>query len=421
MQEPSRPTGMHNALAYVGIDGRLLLRRLDDAEPVVVAADRFYQFPAFSPNGRYLAAIGGGRADGGLFVFALDGSEALPPLLESRGGLPFYFYWAPDSFHLTYLAGLPPRQELGLRLVSLRGEETARLLAHGRPCFWQWSPSGAHILLRQGFAGDREGQLAFIDPFATEDLRVERDLEAPGLFQSPGISPNGRHWAYARINMGGTPEIVIDGLHMEEAVCVPHHGVAALAWSPTRDQLAWIAPAAPARASYGPLRVMGLDGQPRELTRAMVLAFFWSPDGDRIAYFTLATAREDFLRLPGVRPVSDPGGRQTEPQAPATRDGAPIFLNLWIADVSSGKTRLAYTFRPTDVFIGRVLPFFDQYAHSHPIWSPDSRHLILNELIGRKAAERGSRPRASLTLISADPRQPPRNLGPGLMPAWCRI
>lgn len=48
-----------------------------------------------------------------------------------------------------------------------------------------------------------------------------------------------------------------------------------------------------------------------------------------------------------------------------------LRLNLWCVNVESGEQHLITTFEPADLFVNQFLPFFDQYALSHRIWSPD--------------------------------------------------
>ena len=58
-------------------------------------------------------------------------------------------------------------------------------------------------------------------------------------------------------------------------------------------------------------------------------------------------------------------------------DEPDLWLNLWVVDIESGEETLLVTFEPVDVFVNQFLPFFDQYAKSHRIWSPDSDALVL--------------------------------------------
>jgi TolB protein len=52
-------------------------------------------------------------------------------------------------------------------------------------------------------------------------------------------------------------------------------------------------------------------------------------------------------------------------------------MDLWIVDVDSQDKRLLLKFSPSVAFAHQFLPYFDQYALSHRIWSPDSDALII--------------------------------------------
>ena len=47
-------------------------------------------------------------------------------------------------------------------------------------------------------------------------------------------------------------------------------------------------------------------------------------------------------------------------------------------------TRRLAAFEPTDEFL-TIVPFFDQYHHSHTIWSPDSTQLVYTGQNGNEA------------------------------------
>jgi TolB protein len=66
-----------------------------------------------------------------------------------------------------------------------------------------------------------------------------------------------------------------------------------------------------------------------------------------------------------------------------------------------------------------LLPFYDQYALSHRIWAPDSRHLTLSGFI----ADAGqSVPRGEddthVYVIDAEGRDAPKAVGQGVMAFW---
>jgi len=77
----------------------------------------------------------------------------------------------------------------------------------------------------------------------------------------------------------------------------------------------------------------------------------------------------DFTGRVGGRPFS-------KVQRPAQRESR-IGLGLSVVDVDSGESRLLTVFEPTNLFVNQFLPFFDQYALSHRVWSPDSQALVL--------------------------------------------
>jgi hypothetical protein len=73
-----------------------------------------------------------------------------------------------------------------------------------------------------------------------------------------------------------------------------------------------------------------------------VFAFFWSPDGTRLAYLTLTPDEQ--------------------------------AVELRVVPAAGGSSRTLAVFRPTREFI-QLITYFDQYAQSAAIWSADSRRL----------------------------------------------
>ena len=78
-----------------------------------------------------------------------------------------------------------------------------------------------------------------------------------------------------------------------------------------------------------------------EVTSAPIIAFFWSPDGSRLAA------------------VTTPGDAQLQ----------------WLI-IDGTRTWRLPTFGPTRAWVGAVLPFFEQYSQSHAVWSPDGKSLV---------------------------------------------
>ena len=58
-------------------------------------------------------------------------------------------------------------------------------------------------------------------------------------------------------------------------------------------------------------------------------------------------------------------------QAPGT------VVRLTFVDVASGTATPQRVVRLADHFVSQLLPYFDQYALSHRLWSPDSASILL--------------------------------------------
>ena len=54
---------------------------------------------------------------------------------------------------------------------------------------------------------------------------------------------------------------------------------------------------------------------------------------------------------------------------------APAVLKWRVLDVKTGVSTEIATFAPTEDMV-YLLTFFDQFARSHSVWSPDGRYLV---------------------------------------------
>jgi TolB protein len=117
--------------------------------------------------------------------------------------------------------------------------------------------------------------------------------------------------------------------------------------SPTSDQIAYTTFNI-VKGEFGPLVLVdGRSGERRVLSAAgeHAVALFWSPDGRELAYLT----RDD------------------------DRDRS--SKHTWhVVDTAGGAPRELARFTPSATFT-RMLSFFDTYALSFSLWSPDATHL----------------------------------------------
>jgi TolB protein len=124
---------------------------------------------------------------------------------------------------------------------------------------------------------------------------------------------------------------------------------------------------------FGELKLLEAEtGLLETLSEKLVICFFWSPDGKYIAYLTPSLERDegDVSSLGADVFVSS----QVQPQK--IQRGS-FLLELRVIDVTTKEDRRLATFTPTFLFLDQFLPFFDQYALSHRVWSPDSTAIVL--------------------------------------------
>lgn len=370
----SPPAGPENQVLVVGEDGNLFLIDATDGDRFALTVDassrRRYLQPAWSPDGEYIAWTQLEGSSSALEISRFDGSDrrrVATPLP------PFYFFWSPEGERLAYLSNWVTmgRPTIALRLVELKeGNLDARTLAVGRPLYFSWSPDG-------------ETLLTHIEAERIELLGIDGEVEPLVLtaaqFSAPQWSADGQRLLYATAN-GRARLIVADGAGQELIELTDYEGRIAFSLSPDGRRVAYVATEAPVRLStFGPLYVVDIETlRTAEVTDDPVLAFYWSPDGGRLAYLS-----PEFV-----------GGR--------------LGLRWWVWD---GRRTTQYAlFFPTAVFVENYLPFFDQYAQSHRIWSPDGKAFVFA----------GALPdgRSGVWVQDVAVGGEPRLLGPGVIASW---
>ena len=398
-----------NDLVYVDTHGGL--HTIDDRGENardLLAEGLSFQFPAWSPDGSRIAAIGFGPAGNGIFVFDNRARAAMPVnAYHELDHQPFYLYWTPDGRQVTFLTS--ERDTIALRVAATDGSGANDVILQGQPLYWAQAGSGK-LLVHSGGTGEdaliAETGLAAASPAPS---RPE-----PGPFRAPSVSSTGRFSAYEVQASDGTYRLVIATRGGEARQEIPVRSIAVFAFSPLGSQLAYFADPARLDAAlvypFGPLRVFdAVSGDDRMLLDGDVAAFFWSPDGKTIAALRVltdeerqSTVRRDSGTLTAAR-AAPPQPTQAPPAAPGAA------LKLVFKDVATGATRSERSVQVSDLFAGQVLPYFDQYALSHRFWSHDSRSIVL------PLAD--TRPDATITVIKADGSES-MEIGPGAIAFW---
>ena len=398
-----------NRIAYIGVDGDLYVinpdgsgshrlpggvpdhtARLTADEGHVQGSSVFHAWPTWSPDGSRLAVsrvtIGNPAsitaevysittANGSFTKLYEDPPNVIPLIAENT---PHYMYWSPDSRHLTFIANRP--DGLALFISSEDVPEELGLVVRGAPLYWAWAANSLSILLH--VAGD----LLLLDFTDSEGpIQLGNDSIA---FRAPAFSPESGSLAYIdRSKQGGNVLVVADadGANGREVVDVGEDS--AFLWSPTQNRIALIDSGDPSNRYFDGLKVVDLEnGMERTVTTESVVSFFWSPNGERIAYVAF-----------------DPTARR---------------LSWNVVNPDQGPPQKLVDFIPSED-LSLLLAFFDQYAYSNSVWSPDSRHLVFTgQLVPTGTGSNGGMSGDQVYILDVDGSSVPRAIAEGTTAFW---
>lgn len=400
------------ALAYIAPDGALVTQQ-PGTDPQPVSRDgASYAFPAWSPDGQRVAVIErqGTRARAVVFTPGVDGGERRV-LLDDPARAVIYFDWRDDG-NAVYLLTNHPSGRYALIEATDSG---TRELATGAPLFWHEAPNGTLAVHLQNAEGD---QSFLLDPGSG----AVTPLDPAGPYRSPAVSTSGR-WLAGSVRPFGGPRVDVQRLPLgtsdQARRQLDYSGLTAFAWSPQgSDRLAVIRPLVNAPHAFGPLGVLNAeDGLYEPVTDASVLAFWWSPDGERIMFVASDPPGNDTVasRTAPQFLAASTQAYLLEPQASqpqAVQQNATRF-RLGYANVGGNEEPVWLGgVRPSARFLSEQLPFFDQYARSHQAWSPDGRMFVLPV----------TDPAGAARLLFAEPGGAGVRMGPyGSMPSWSPV
>lgn len=360
-------------LVVMSDDSKVRLVEENGAEIVLAenALTQGYSFPATSPDGRRLAYVISEGDSAAIMLYDLASGQRTE-LYRSQANVPIDLAWSPDGKYIVFLLG----RNLTAQIVPADGSAPAQLIAAGSPSYFAWSPDSATLLLHIGGHTLEGGQ---VSTFRPGQEKASPLLGDPGLFQAPAWSLDGSHFFYvAQPPIASAQPSAADIKSDIMRVSADGHDPVMLAReeqaelriirAPHTDQIAYIV--VPFE-DHGPLKLLdGAGGAARTLSRAgeHVTAFFWSPDGKRIAYLTYDGA----FTAQGKR--------------------------TWhVVETSSGAIRDLDAFEPSAAFAA-LERFFDAYTFSFNPWSPESGQLAYGagdgvyviDVVAGKSTKRGS-------------------------------
>ncbi len=357
--EPLPPVAKVDRIAYVGLDARVRSVNPDGSDPIQISrGEGFFTWPTWSPDARSLVFSSViTQVDGStrISLFAADaisgeldelyvGEPGVAGLLAQ--GVVHYPLWAPDSSRVAFIA--VTSRGLTLFVDDLEDEDGADLILDQGPLWISWSPDSRYLLAHRGndhYLVDTEGQIGV------------SQLQIPAApYRVPAWEPTGGSIIVASQDERGrefltAARLAGDRLASTQSIIEVASNPAFL-WSPDGR---FLAVGRSPRYMYTEGGVVLVNqrlsilpgGNPENALEVddEALAHFWSPDSTKLAYVTITRSR-------GV-------------------------LRWMILDVYSGERWPLIEFVPSPDQL-TMLQFFDQYAYSHSLWSPDSRALVFS-------------------------------------------
>lgn len=339
---------------------------------------------------------GGELVSSAVYVASADGKRPLRELFLSRTrGIP-YLDWSPDSSHIAFLTQDIEDQTYEVNLISTQDGARPRRLFSGSSAFWSWNPDGRTLIAKVSAAREAADRLTLVDVANDQTTRIANRNRL--AFQAPHFSPDGGYMLITEPAGSGRHKLVLaDRMGNPVRTLTEFEGRISFAWSPAGAKVAYVV-RADAREPGGPLTVLDVNsGDRKVISNKPVVAFFWSPDGQRIASFSSASETDispNFKGFDFTPPLDVP------------------YMLLETINPEDGSARGLFYFAPTTAFL-RLAEEFDRYSRSVTIWSPDSRKLVFTLTFGNA---NGTRDYVLETEASGSIN--PRVIGNGSLAFW---
>lgn len=379
LQEVPAPPGR---IAYIGADFNVYSTAVGSPATQItvdagLSANRrdvtLYQLPTWANDGRlaYFGATVSRNGDNTLGVYVSADGIAPGARLHQFDGDTFTFaMWAPapcaqdeNCLALALLLSRSSSRGFVVEIVEDVGgagdaEATHQVVGTGSPFYFSWSADASQMLWHRN--NER------LDVYDVASDATVRLASAPGFFSAPAWAPGGdRIAAVIQDRQAGRSALAV-GLAEQrelEPLLGGLTGPVSFTWSPNGAFLAYT----------DRQRVLTiLDSMTGEVIVQSdsdeVLAFFWAPDSSKIAFLTHRLLLEGF-------------DAKAEPNARLASLAQDVGFAWSVLDVTTGEVTNGAAFQATQGFI-YILSFFDQFAQSHSIWSPDSRYLVYAEALG---------------------------------------
>ena len=398
-----------NRIAIVGLDGQIYTIDTDGSHSRRISPETgVFTWPTWSPDARKLAFSGVNEDEGGnlrisLFVFSSASSKISELYVGEPGVVGLlaeevvqYALWSPDSAKLAFV--VLTSQGQSLFLDDPRDSVGPTLVLDQGPLWMSWSPDSQYLLVHRG-----------ADHFLVntlEGIRVDDVGISASGYRVPAWRPPGAIVTLASEDGPGrytilNAEVDRDGLGVQQPITslreIGFPLTPAFIWSPSGEVLALAGSTLVVSYLGLPIfvyrdLVLLFEGESAQeiLIQDDVIAYFWSPDSSRLAYVS-----------------------------PSPIEGS---LRWTVLNVVNGDRWPLVDFIPSRDQL-TVFQFFDQYAYSHSLWSPDSRSLVFAGKLTNRATPAFStsevaRQGSHIIVVGTDPGPSTQTIADGILGFW---
>ena len=393
-----------NLIAFVSADGEVMTMRPDGLQVNRITPDveGFFTWPTWSPDGNTLVYSGvvrqGEELQLNLYASNASGGASRVLYASHPGevgllaqGVVHYPLWSPLGERLAFIA--IKDGGLSLFIDDLSDSPEAQRVLDDGPLWMSWSKDTSLLAVHRG----AEHFLVAVD-----DELVEQPIDIRAIgYRVPAFSP-----LDGTLTLRNQPSALsasvssvrLDGAKVKSITPLRSvEGEAAFLWSRDGEHLA-VAEASQyfryrdtALPAYNGIAVVPADSTQDVVELDLpVLAFFWSPDGTKIALVTLSERRN--------------------------------ALSWALYDVETNERLRLVDFVPSAEQL-TVFQFFDQYAYSHSIWSPDSASIVfagdlLTDSVTASAKGHPGHDSFHIVVVDVEPVAEAHVVGEGIMGFW---